>query len=47
MRMLFRQGGPSAAVSAAEQYLERFPGGIHAAKAREILSRARLPSNHR
>jgi hypothetical protein len=47
MRLLLRQGGPSVAASAAEQYVERFPGGIHAAKAREILSRARPPSNHR
>jgi hypothetical protein len=47
MRMLLRQGGPSVAASAAEQYLERFPGGIHAAKAREVLLRARLPSNRR
>jgi len=47
MRMLLRQGGPSAAASAAERYLERFPGGIHAGKAREILSRAGLPGNRR
>jgi ferric-dicitrate binding protein FerR (iron transport regulator) len=47
MRMLLRERGPSGAASAAELYLQRFPGGIHAAKAREILSRARVPSNHR
>jgi hypothetical protein len=45
MRLLLRQGGPAAAASAAEQYLERFPGGIHAVKAREILSRTRAPSD--
>jgi transmembrane sensor len=41
MRLLLQSGGPIAAAGAAEQYLARFPGGIHAAQAREILRRSR------
>lgn len=47
MRVLLKRGGPSAAAPAAEQYLERFPDGVHAAKAREILSRVKAPSDRR
>jgi ferric-dicitrate binding protein FerR (iron transport regulator) len=41
MRLLLQSGGPIAAAGAAEQYLARFPSGIHAAQARDILSRSR------
>lgn len=41
MRMLLQIGGPVAARPAAEQYLKRFPNGVRAAAAREILSNAR------
>jgi hypothetical protein len=47
MRMLLQTGGPPAAAPAAEQYLERFPGGVHAAKAREILSQSRTAGDRR
>jgi len=47
MRMLLQTGGPSAAASAAEQYLERFPSGVHAKKAREILSETKTPGDRR
>jgi hypothetical protein len=43
MRMLFQIGGPAAARPAAEQYLKRFPNGVRAAAAREILSNAPSP----
>lgn len=47
MRMLLQTVGASAAAPAAEQYLERFPGGVHAVKAREILSQSRTSGDRR
>ncbi len=41
MRMLLQIGGRAAARPAAERYLTRFPNGVRAAAAREILSNAR------
>jgi transmembrane sensor len=46
MRMLLQTGGPLASAPAAEQYLERFPNGVHAARAREVLSEAKSRSDH-
>ena len=39
MRALLQTGGAAAAAPAAEQYLRRFPSGVYAAKARDVLSR--------
>jgi len=47
MRMLLSTGGPSAAAPAATQYLERFPDGVHASKAHDILSQSRAPGDRR
>jgi hypothetical protein len=47
MRVLLQSGGPSAAAPAAKQYLERFPSGAHAGRAREILSQAKTRSDRR
>lgn len=41
MRLLLQEGGPRAAAAAAERYLSRFPKGVHAAKARDVILRAR------
>lgn len=43
MRMLVQLGGPSAARPAAKAYLERFPNGVRAASAREILAASPAP----
>lgn len=47
MRMLLQSGGSAAAAPAAKQYLERFPSGVHAARAREILSQVETRSDRR
>jgi hypothetical protein len=39
MHALLQTGGATAAAPAAEQYLRRFPSGVYAAKARDVLSR--------
>jgi ferric-dicitrate binding protein FerR (iron transport regulator) len=45
MRLSLRNGGLSAAAPVAAQYLEQFPGGVHAAKAREIVSQSKTRSD--
>jgi hypothetical protein len=47
MRLSMQTAGPSAAAPAAEQYLARFPGGVHAARARKILSQSKTASEGR
>jgi ferric-dicitrate binding protein FerR (iron transport regulator) len=41
MRALLQQGGPAAAAPAAEEYLARFPDGVYAGRARDVLAHTR------
>jgi hypothetical protein len=43
MRMLARLGDTGKAREAAESYLRRYPGGVHAASARRVLEAAAAP----
>lgn len=43
MRMLARLGDAAKARAAAESYLRRYPGGVHAASARRVLDGAAAP----